>query len=321
MTYPHNTSFSRDIPKLQLAWDSVSSGALKKCPRFYEYEIIEGYQQGRDLGNDHTHFGILIHCATEVYEKERAQGISHNDAVINGVYYLLINTWDFVKKRPWISAISTKTRKTAIRTFILYCDKYEDDLIKTRILSNGQPAIEVSFRIDLSEIDGSFVAPDGNSYLLCGHLDKVGDDVENRTYIPDKKTTGYDLNNDYFSQYSPDNQVSIYSLAGRIVLLSEVDGVIIDGIQVLAGGTRFARRAIPRTEAQLVEWLTDFKYRLRENERYVADNYWPMNDKSCGFGSMQCGFRPICSQPPEFRQSLLDAFYSSRRVWDPLIPR
>lgn len=314
-----NTSFSRDIPKLQLAWDSVSAGALKKCPRYYELTIIEGYSSG-SFANDDAQFGIWIHSACETYEKERARGVDHETAILNGTYYLLINTWDFIRKRPWLSSVAVKTRKTLIRTFILYCDNYVDDPIKTYMLANGEPAIELSFRIDLSEVDGTFTAPDGNSYLLCGHLDKVGYRGDGDGYIVDKKTTAYELDNPYFQQYCPENQISIYSLAGRIAALSEIKGVIIDGIQVLAGGTRFKRQEIPLETAQLTEWLTDFSYKLRENERYVADDYWPMNDKACGYGRMQCRLRGICSRPPVERQDLLNTFYT-RRVWDPLIPR
>lgn len=317
-----NSSFSHEIPKLQLAWDSVSSGALKKCPRYYELSIIEGYrpmQFGDDQPNVDLYFGILIHSASEVYEDQRAAGFDHETAIRHTVYCLLINTWDFIRKRPWVSGDSTKNRYTLIRTAILYFDKYKDDPIKTRILSNGKPAIEHSFRVDLSDIDGRFVSSSGESYLLCGHLDKVGD-WEDQVVIPDKKTTKWDLNDDYFTAYAPDNQVSIYSLAGRIILLSEVEGVIIDGIQILVGGNRFRRKLIPRSEEQLSEWLTDFAYKLRENETYVRDNYWPMNDRACGFGRLQCTYRKVCSADVHERQELLDNFFI-RRLWDPMVPR
>ncbi len=317
-----NSSFSQKIPKLQLAWDSVSSGALKKCPRYYELSIIEGYRpmmRDGDRPNDDAYFGILIHAASEVYEDQRTQNIPHDEALRHVVYCLLINTWDFIRHRPWISSEPTKSRFTLIRTAITYFDKYKDDPIKTRILSNGRLAIEHSFRLVLSDLDEKFISPTGDSYLLCGHLDKIGDWDEN-VVILDKKTTKWDLNDDYYSQYAPDNQVSIYSLAGRIILMSEVEGVIIDGIQVLVGGNRFRRKLIPRTESQLSEWLRDFSYKLRENERYVLDDYWPMNDKACGFGRMQCIYRPVCSADPSERRDLLESFYV-RRLWDPMVPR
>lgn len=321
MTYQNNNSFSRDIPKLQLAWDSVSSGALKKCPRYYELTIIEGYGNSGNYSGDDAQFGIWFHSATEIYEYQRVQGQSHNQAVNYGVYCLLINTWDFIRNRPWQSSEPTKTRRTLLRTFILYCDKYENDPIKTNILENGEPAIEVSFRIDLSEINSDFVAPDGNSYLLCGHMDKIGTRLSDNTgFIPDKKTTRHYLNEEYFAQYTPENQISIYSLAGRIISLSEIKGVIIDGVQVLVTSNDFKREEILRSETQLIEWLTDFRIILHQNETYVAQNYWPQNDKACGYGRFPCRMRDICRRPPEERQALLDAFYT-RRTWDPLIPR
>lgn len=322
MTYQNNNSFSRDIPKLQLAWDSVSSGALKKCPRYYELTIIEGYgNYGIDYSGDDAHFGILFHSACEIYEHQRAVGADHNSAINYGVYCLLINTWDFIRKRPWISGEPTKTRKTLVRSFILYCDQHENDPIETNVLENGEPAIEVSFRLDLSEIDGTFQAPDGSPYLLCGHMDKIGTRLSDGvSFVMDKKTTRHYLNDEYFAQYTPDNQISIYSIAGRIIALREIKGVIIDGVQVQVTSNDFKREEIPRSESQLTEWLTDFSYKLRENERYVADNYWPQNDRACGYGRFPCRMRDICKRPPEERQDLLNAFYT-RRTWDPLIPR
>lgn len=319
MTAQANSSFSSTIPKLQIAWDSVSSGARKKCARYYQLTIIEGYTVAAGTTSDDLTFGLLFHAATEVYEHQRAQGVDHEAAVRHVVYCILINTWDFLRKRPWVSSISEKTRYTLIRSTILYLDKYEDDPIKTRILSDGKPAIEHSFRINLADLDESFRAPDGQSYILCGHLDKVGD-WEDEAVIPDKKTTKSDLDDIYFQQYSPDNQVSIYSLAGRIIALEEIGGVIIDGVRTLVNSTTFRRKLIPRSEAQLTEFLTDFRYMLRENETYVRDNYWPMNDKACGFGRMSCSMRPICSADVHERQELLDTFYT-KRVWDPLVPR
>jgi hypothetical protein len=36
-------AFSPSIPGLQFAFDSVSLGLLKECPRKYQYTILEGW--------------------------------------------------------------------------------------------------------------------------------------------------------------------------------------------------------------------------------------------------------------------------------------
>jgi hypothetical protein len=313
-----NKAFSTKFPKLQTAWDSTSFNCLDKCPRYYQLSIIEGYC-GSGPPNDNLLFGFLWHAAEETYQHQRAQNVDHESAVRHVVYCLLVNTWDFIRARPWMSGEPNKTRETLLRTIIVYLDHYEFDPLKTAIRADGIPMVEVSFRFDLTDIDETFAAPDGTSYMLCGHLDKVAD-WNDEYWIIDKKSTKYELNEDYFKQFLPDNQMSIYAIAGQVVLSKPIRGVIIDAAQILVNGTRLRRRPTPREPPQLSEWLTDFQMKLRENESYVANDYWPQRPQSCGYGRMQCLFRPVCSAEPEARQEMLENFYG-RRTWDPLTPR
>lgn len=313
-----NTAFSQELPKLQLAWDSVSYNALDKCPRYYQLSIVLGYGLSGNT-NDHLLFGQLWHSACETYDHQRAQGVDHESAVRHIVYCLLINTWDFVHSRPWVSAEPTKTRETLIRTTILYLDNFENDPLATVIKADGQPAVEVSFNFDLGEVINGFRSPTGESYLWCGHFDKVAE-WNGEYWIPDKKSTKFELNEEYFSQFSPDNQMSGYHLAGQVVLHKPIAGIMIDAAQILVNGTRFRRRPVPREPEHLAEWLTDLRMKLRENEEYVRQDYWPMRAKSCGFGRMRCSFCPVCAAEPAARQEILDNFYV-HRIWDPLETR
>ena len=78
-----NSSFSTTVPNLQIAWDTVSSGLLKTCPRKYELEIVEGWHPKKM--SVHLFFGLLTHSACEVYDHARAAGKSHDDSVILAV--------------------------------------------------------------------------------------------------------------------------------------------------------------------------------------------------------------------------------------------
>jgi hypothetical protein len=309
-----NTSFSVVEPILQLAHDATSMSAGKKCWRYYKYLIIDGYGlAGPD--NDHLVFGKIFHAATEMYDRLLAKGVKHEEAVRHCVRYALIVTWDFELGRPWVSQEPTKNRDSLVRTIILYLDRYKDSHLETLILSDGTPAVEHSFRIDIE-----IKAPTGESYLVCGHIDKAvvwNDAVK----IPDKKTTKYPLDDMYFKQYSPDIQMSTYTFAGKIIFSDSIDGVIIDAAQVLVNGSRFRRMHVDRSAGQLEEWFRGLTIYLRELERNVSDNYWPMNETACGFGRMQCMFRPVCSADPGVRQDILDAFYKRRPTWDPKVPR
>lgn len=311
-----NMAFSQVAPKLQLSWDSSSYGNLQKCPRFYELNNVEGYVARSD--NDHIKFGHVFHGATETYTRQRANGANHDAGICAALRYAIAETWDFDLNRPWLSVEPTKTRYTLLRTIVWYLDQFEHDAIETLTMPSGDPAVELGFRFSLSELDpeSDFSAPTGEEYALCGRLDRVAR-WNDKVWIQDKKSTKYQLDDTYFRQYSPDCQVSLYTIAGRVIFGNEIDGIMIDAAQVLVEGSRFARRTIERTDGELERWLVDLKIRLRENEAYVANNHWPMNDKACGWGRARCQYVPVCTADPIVHDEILKQFYK-KRVWNPL---
>ncbi len=307
-----NSSFSTAVAGLQLGWDATSLEALDKCPRLYQLSIIEGYQT--PFTSPNLTFGTVFHSATELYSLTRAAGQDHDQALLAALRHTIVATWDFKLGRPWASDEPTKTRDTLFRTIVWYLDHFRDESLETLILANGKPAVELSFRFD-----SGLKTQDGESIQLCGHIDRVvtwNDEI----WITDKKTSRYDLDENYFKQFLPHNQMTLYSIAGFVTLNKDIDGLIIDGCQILVGGSRFLRKQIPMTPNILEEWMTDFAIKVKEAEGYATQAYWPMRRSSCGFGRMQCQFRPVCSSDPTIRQTLLDSAYS-RRTWDPLQPR
>lgn len=314
-----NTSFSRVLPKLQLAIDSTSLGTLKTCPRLYELSIIEGWTS--PYTNDHLRFGLVFHSAGEIYAAHRAAGCDHDASLRAAIRHALIETWDFTLNRPWASSEPTKTRDTLLRTIVWYFDTFQDDKLETLILANGRPAVELSFRFGIGDLDpsGAFIASTGEEFLLCGHIDRAVE-FNGEIWITDKKTSKYALDENYFKQFTPDNQLSLYAIAGIVTLNKEINGLIIDGCQILVNGSRFRRQPISRSTEQLEEWLTDLKFWLASLQSYAAANHWPLNEKSCGFGNRQCAFRKVCSAEPAIRQTLLETNFV-KRTWDPLQPR
>jgi hypothetical protein len=307
---PHETrlSFSRKYAKLQLAWDSTSLGALKRCARYYEYNIIEGYTTRNESA--HLRFGIEYNNALVTYQQSIADGADYETAVLAAVRYALTQTWDEKLGRPWHSDEPTKNRESLVRSVIWYLDKFKEDPLATVILETGKPAVELSFRLHV-DMKSSL---SGEDYLLCGYLDRK---VNFGGYwYTDFKTTKGMLDDNYFSKYTPNNQVSQYAFAGTIVSPEPIRGIIIDAAQVAVTFTRFQRAEIPRNPEFLSEWFEDAKVYIRQNEGYVARNHWPMNDTACDmYGG--CPYRVICSMSPELRQKHLDAMYV-RRTWDPL---
>jgi hypothetical protein len=303
-----NSAFLPHLP-IQHSLDSTSLGALKTCARYYQLTIIEGWEPR--LRSEHLTFGLWYHSATEYYDHQRANGIPHDTALISTVRYLLILS------HGWQSTNDYKNRRTLLRTVVWYLDKYQEDTLKTILLTNGKPAVELSFRWQLP----SSIAPSTSEvpyYSLCGHLDRLVE-YQGDTYINDKKTSKSIIDNKFFSGFTPGNQMSLYYSVGSIVYNTPIKGIIIDGAQVAITFSAFSRGIISRTESQVTEWFSELPYWLNQAHTYATTNHWPMNDTACGnYGG--CPFRGICSLPPCERDLWLQADFT-KRIWDPLIAR
>lgn len=303
-----NSSFSTSLPALQTAWDSTSLGALKRCPRYYQYYIVEGYTTRGELAVD-LKFGLIYHAALERYDHARLAHANHDEALAKSIQYALEQTWDSALARPWASGDSNKNRFTLLRSIIYYLDTFgENDPFQTIELANGKPAVELSFRLSLDY--SSHLT--GEQFMLCGHLDRMVQ-ADGQIYIMDRKTTKKTLNDYYYEQFSPDNQFTLYTFAGGIVYNVPLRGIYVDAAQIMVEDTRFERRQIGRTQSQLEEWHRDLGFWLTTAQLHARAGHWPQNDKAC-FG---CTFREICSRPESVRKEWLDAKFT-KRVWDPL---
>ena len=294
--------------RIQWAWDSTSLGWLKECPRKYQYSMIEGWRPKQP--SIHLHFGLLYHAALEFYDRLRTEGAPHNAALIAATRQALCDSW------PWDFEPlerDTKNRATLIRSIVWYLEEFADDPCETVVLQNGKPAVELSFKMELDYGPSGHLG--GQPYVLCGHLDRVVT-LNGGTYICDRKTTSSTPGAYYFDGFAPDNQMSLYSLAARIVYQTPVSGIIIDAVQVAVGFSRFSRGFTYRSVAQLDEWLADTRYWLDLAVQYAKAGYWPQNDKSCHhFGG--CPFRRVCSKSPEVRSVFLESDFR-REPWNPL---
>lgn len=312
--HERNKSFSPTVPGLQIAWDSTSLGLIKTCPRKYYYEMIEGWRsRGTILP---LVFGIHYHKALESYDVAKAEGKSHEAALAIATRCALQiqeDTAEDISYMPRNSGDTTRNRENLVRNVIWYLEHFKDDAAKTLILKDGTPAVELTFKMEVP-----FESPDGTPFLLCGHMDRVvdwGGDI----YVMDHKTTGGAISDHYWKGYSPNNQVSLYTLAASVVLGDSAKGVIISACQLGVNFTRFARRQINRTQGQTKEWLRETELWIRNAEQYATQGYWPMNETSCmNYGG--CSFQKICSADPSMRETFLKSDFV-KRVWDPMQAR
>lgn len=284
---------------IQFVWDSTSLSLLKTCPMKYKLAMIDDLvSKGKSI---HLEFGILAHSARELYYKKRVlENLDHEDGLRAAIKWAAVAA----KNLP------PDTRKTPYHLLLFlvtYLDFYENDPCETYILPSGGPAVELSFKLDIG------------SYMLAGHIDRVVR-FNGKIFLTDLKTTTTSLGEDYFRQYTPNNQLSLYDFAGSHILPEEDKpaGIIVDAVQILSNGIRCERRIITRTNSQREEWLSDF-FRWMEVNKYYHENCnsYPMNDTACNqYG--RCVFRDQhCSLIPSLRRSALETYFE-KKIWNPL---
>jgi hypothetical protein len=298
---------------IQYAWDSTSLGWAKTCPRLYYYNMICGYRPKEE--SVHLRFGREYQAALELFDRYRAEGMDHTSAQVRTVRYLLKATADYEDPHPEAKrSVMLKTKHNLVQAVIQHIEEYRDDKAETYIMANRQPAVELSFRFQLDH-----GPTDDQPYLLCGHLDRVvtyGDDL----FVMDHKTTASTIGSYYFERYNQDNQMTLYTIAGQVVLHSPVKGVIVDAVQLQVKGPKFDRGFTFRSEDRLEEWMDDLRIHLRTFEGYAAADYWPQNDTACDkFGG--CRFREVCGRAPNVRHHFLNSDFVQEERWNPLKTR
>lgn len=329
--------------KIAYAWDSTMLSDFKKCSRYFQYIHLDGWTPKDE--SIHLRFGIEYHQALHDYEIGRANGASHNDALRVAIRDLLVRCVDYPDVDPTAKpSIRVKTKVNLVRTVVWYVDQFKDDPAETVQIGepggteeDHYPAMEVSFKFELDwgpgPIKSEWIKDDtlagehpryyyDQPYLLCGHLDRLVT-FNSETFVMDRKTATTTLSSNYFDQYAPHNQMTLYTLAGQVVLGTSIRGVIIDGAAIQVQGSWFQRGFTYRTQGQLDEWLKDLRYWLRQAEGYAIDNYWPMNDTACDkYGG--CRFREVCNKDPRVRENFLRANFVQKpeeERWNPLKPR
>lgn len=270
----------------QLAWDSTSLGLLKECPRKYFYQIVLGWKpRGESV---HLKFGQLYHSAMEAYDHFAASlgklgGGLDDDEHQEGIRRALLHAMTLAGTRGedgtwtgWRSEDPYKNMWTLCRSVVNYLDTFRDSQLRTVVLSDGKPAVELSFYFDGGDLNGL-------RYGFCGHLDRVvtSPSDEKRASIHDRKTTKGQINSRYWQSFNPHNQFALYTAAGSIHYAQPTWGITVDAAQVLVNSSSFARQFIPYPPALIDEWLDEAGTWISLAYRFAETNKWPKNDKSC----------------------------------------
>lgn len=311
-----------DANGLQFAWSASTIKMAETCLRYYQYTMIEQWHsKGKNV---HLRFGGHYATALEHFHKQRALGASYDDAMRFVVREALEATWDrkcscggkdegceacggdgVHEGVPWDSMDNLKTRGTLIRTIIWYLEQFREDAAVLISLSDGTPGVELSATLAVD-----------NGIIFAAHLDRLVEYADD-PYVMDQKTTKTTISSHYFSQYSPDTQMSMYTYMGKAVFHTPVKGVIIDAAQIMVGGSRFERGFTFRTDAQLAEWYDNTMLTIERARLATERNEFPMNPSACGnYGG--CVFRAVCSRDPGVRNNFLRGDFDQGGGYDPL---
>ncbi len=305
--------YSTTTPNFQTTFDSTSLGWLKTCPRYYQYQMLQGWEpRNRSI---HLTFGGLYAAALERYAHTKASGQSHDAAVLAMVRWAMENSGERDADGVWTPWTPTepdaniKNRYTLIRALVWNAEERLTSPFTTYIRPNGLPAVELSFNFHAFDLDGEAIS-------LSGHLDEVVEEGDGSLWIRDDKTTKNALDANYFSRFTPDNQMSLYSYAGRVVLDRPIRGVLVKAAQMAVGFSRFRTSQVPRPSAVLEEWFTDAQWWIGQAKGFAERQHWPMNDKAC----FLCPFKKVCAVSPSHREAHLKEDFVLRR-WNPLESR
>lgn len=310
-----NTSINSD--GFQFAWDTVSLNCIKKCPRYYQYTILEGWQLR--LHPPALAFGIAFHTCLEQWDKLLALGLE------KPIARLRITRLAGLLGETIPPGDNVRSKETLIRSVLWYTDQFDTDPAVTTTLSNGTPAVEYSFTLPFEEINST-------QTYLCGHIDRIVL-FEDQLWVTDRKTTKSQLDHRFLDQFKPNGQLKQYILAGHVLanegtaIPEPPVGALIDGVQLGVTFTRFQRFPVIYSAAEIDEYINDtrtwieFAYMLAERRyaRPITSGDYPMNETACTmYGG--CVFQEICRQSPLHRQRYLEAHFR-KKTWDPLQAR
>lgn len=314
--------FSKGNPELRRVWDATTLADFLKDPASYYLSRVKGWRPRYPAPP--LVYGATLQSALERYDKLRVNGGDTKKALEAAMDFAVEeakNPLDFGYTLDEISAEFGKanqknhrTLKTLLRTLVWYEAEYgKDDPAQIHTI-NGEPAVEVPFRIPLP-----IQTPYGENYILAGHMDAAVDMLGNK-FVMERKHTLTTLSRYYFNSWKANTQFSTYAMVGSSVLGEQVDGVLLDAVQVGVNFSRFHRREILRTKGQQDEFLNNLLLWIKQAEYMAENHHWPINE---GGLSMYGGsaFRDILTKDPAHREQYLHENFIQEEPWNPMIER
>ena len=266
----------------QVKWSASYITSLQKCKRYYFYSVLQRWRPKRD-SIDLT-FGGFVSAAVELYYQLYMSGMDAEECLIEVIHAVMTQSKDY----EVFKMEELKTRRALVAALIDYFDNYSE-LDREEIVK-----VEQVFNLPVTE-DITFI----------GKFDVVKKTDGVHTLL-DQKTTKSTLSPMWFKTWTPNNQMSMYLYAGRVIFPFPISHIIVDAIQIMKSGTNFMRGVVSRTKAQLDEWYRGIMIEIQDAHARHPDNEadWPQNPSACGY-FRGCEFRNVCSASPKLRKAYL----------------
>lgn len=279
----------------QIRWDASSIDKAASCHLLYKRSYIDGLRaRAGPWSGGARGWGSVMHAGLDEYDRAKALqpvGVGSLLPLRAGIQAMVATGFNAAEE-------NARTLGTAIRALVWYDDQYKDEIYKTSILPNGEPAIEVRFELPIP----------GTDYRFSGRMDRIVN-VGEETFIMEHKTTITTLGSYFFDRYHPSFQTGAYCWAARELFGQPASGVIIDAIQTAVGFTRCARQTVTLSPSQLDEWFDAVRYQIDAVERARESGKWQPNFAACNnYGG--CDYRSIDALPPEFRSALIESEFT-----------
>lgn len=224
----------------------------------------------------------------------------HRSAPCPKCAHTVTNRWVYAPEN------TKKNRHTLFASVLEYCDSQPTSGgVQPITFPNGQIALEMRFELPLP-----YNTPDGDPYLLCGHLDGMVS-VAGEHAVRERKTTGASLGPRFFDRYAPDIQIDNYDLAADMLYGDTLHptAVMAEVMQIAVDFSKLQRGFVTVPAGRREEHLRDIGYWLKAAEQCAEQGYYPKNASACN-NAGGCQFRRVCKEEPgDVREAILQEYY------------
>lgn len=288
--------------------DYSSFKVLEQCDYKYKLQILERwtYPEQEVYHKMKALFGSALHSGLEMYDEGKLEGRSRFESFMRCLenLYEHKDLLDLCFKHKGDKAY---TFGSVVRAAAWYFDHYWDNDPATIIrLPNGDSPVEARIEYPLPN----------SKHRTSGKIDSLVTDPFG-TWVLDRKTTGMTLDNKFItSNYMPSLQFCIYPYFFRQFLGLDVDGVVVDAIQLMVGGVRFKRFHIPVPYEVAEQAVADMGAYAEETiKRNIKNDHWPQKFSAC-HNKWNCMFTEVCFKTKGVRDELLKSNFVQKERKD-----